>query len=83
MLHFCRGGTNFKQQELYDNVLKSINSLYSNPKEGLTLVPGQAITLAAYQHRGLKTSAIAIIPESNTIAPAKIRRSCFFAFLNF
>ncbi|WP_286709297.1 MULTISPECIES: hypothetical protein [Sphingobacterium] len=23
-----------KQQELYDNVLKSINSLYSNPKEG-------------------------------------------------
>ena len=46
-------------QELYDNVLKSINSLYSNPKEGLTLVPGQAITLAAYKHRGLKTSAIA------------------------
>ncbi|WP_326983207.1 DUF4468 domain-containing protein [Chryseobacterium sp. MYb264] len=45
-----------KQQELYDNVLKSINSLYSNPKNGLTLVPGQAITLAAYKNRGLKTS---------------------------
>lgn len=43
-----------KQQELYDNVLKSINSFYSNPKDGLTLVPGQAITLAAYKNRGLK-----------------------------
>lgn len=45
-----------KQQELYDNVLKSINSLFSNPKDGLTLIPGQAITLAGYKNRGLKTS---------------------------
>lgn len=57
-----------KQQELYDNVLKSINSLYSNPKEGLTLVPGQAITLAAYQHRRLKTSAIAYYDVDYTLS---------------
>jgi hypothetical protein len=57
-----------KQQELYDNVLKSINSLYSNPKEGLTLVPGQAITLAAYKHRGLKTSAIAYYDVDYTLS---------------
>ncbi|HBW79742.1 MAG TPA: hypothetical protein DEF78_05005 [Sphingobacterium sp.] len=57
-----------KQQELYDNVLKSINSLYSNPKEGLTLVPGQAIALAAYQQRGLKTSGIAYYDVDYTLS---------------
>ncbi|WP_411973641.1 hypothetical protein ACLCDV_10735 [Sphingobacterium sp. Lzh-3] len=40
----------------------------SNPKQGLTLVPGQAITLAAYQHRGLKTSAIAYYDVDYTLS---------------
>ncbi len=44
------------QQELYDKVLKSINSLYSNPKEGLTLVNGQSITLSAYQKGAITVS---------------------------
>lgn len=44
------------QQELYNNVLKSINSLYSNPQKGLTLVNGQSITLSAYQKKAFKVS---------------------------
>ena len=44
------------QQQLYDKVLKSINSLYSNPKEGLTLVDGQSITLSAYQKGAITVS---------------------------
>lgn len=44
------------QQELYNNVLKSINSLYTNPQKGLTVVNGQSITLSAYEKKALKVS---------------------------
>lgn len=48
--------TKASQQELYDKVLKSINSLYSNPQKGLTVVNGQSITLSAYQKRAITVS---------------------------
>ena len=38
-----------KQEVLYKNVLSALSTMYSNPKEALSLVEGQSITITAYE----------------------------------
>ena len=38
-----------KQEVLYKNVLNALSTMYSNPKEALSLVEGQTITITAYE----------------------------------
>lgn len=40
---------NVKQAELYSNVLNVLNTMYKNPKEVLSLVEGQSITIKGYE----------------------------------
>ncbi|MET0462283.1 MAG: DUF4468 domain-containing protein [Chitinophagaceae bacterium] len=45
------------KNDLYRNVLNAINTLYSNPQDGLSVVAGESITLSAYQRKAIKASA--------------------------
>jgi hypothetical protein len=45
-----------KKEDLYKNVLNAINSLYSNPQEGLSLLAGESITLSAYKSKAIKAN---------------------------
>ncbi|MFP3596966.1 DUF4468 domain-containing protein [Chryseobacterium sp. SIMBA_029] len=40
---------NAKQKDLYKNVLNAINSMYSNPQKGLSVVEGESISITAYE----------------------------------
>lgn len=40
---------NVKQKDLYKNVLNTINSMYSNPQKGLSVVDGESISITAYE----------------------------------
>ncbi|UPZ35518.1 hypothetical protein MUB18_15550 [Sphingobacterium sp. PCS056] len=44
---------NVKQMDVYKNVLNAINSLYSNPQKGLSVLEGESITLTAYEEKAL------------------------------
>lgn len=44
---------NVKQNDLYKNVLNSINSMYSNPQKGLNVVEGESISLTAYEEQAV------------------------------
>lgn len=44
---------NVKQMDVYKNVLNAINSLYSNPQKGLSVLEGESITLTAYEEKSL------------------------------
>jgi len=46
-----------KQDELYKNVLNAINTIYSNPQNGLNVVSGESISLSATQTKAIKSSA--------------------------
>ncbi|PZR28276.1 MAG: hypothetical protein DI535_07680 [Citrobacter freundii] len=46
-----------KKEDLYKNVLNAINSLYSHPQEGLSVLAGESITLNAYKRKAIKASA--------------------------
>lgn len=44
---------NVKQMDVYKNVLNAINSLYSNPQKGLSVLEGESITLTGYEEKAL------------------------------
>lgn len=44
---------NVKQADLYKNVLNAINSIYSNPQKGLSVLEGESITLTAYEEKAI------------------------------
>lgn len=46
-----------KQKELYTNVLNAINTLYTNPQNGLNVLDGESISLSASKRRAFKASA--------------------------
>ncbi|RZL12330.1 MAG: hypothetical protein EOO96_32240, partial [Pedobacter sp.] len=43
-----------KQKELYTNVLNTINTLYTNPQNGLNVLDGESISLSASKRRAFK-----------------------------
>lgn len=52
---------NAKQAVLYKNVLNALNTMYKNPKEVLSLVDGESITITAYE-KGIITDKVKVSP---------------------
>lgn len=60
---------NAKQNDLYKNVLNALSAMYKNPKDALSLIEGESITLNGYEEK--------VILYKDKISPLQIGKTTY------